>query len=70
MILAEAKCVRSEDYYFFPNYAGEASAGILRFSFRHCILELIDKLNTVQGTAVGMTRDLETYEKCARDWNC
>lgn len=38
VISAEVKCVRSEDYYFFPSYAGEASAGILCFSFGHCIL--------------------------------
>lgn len=62
MILTEVKCVKS-DYYFFPSYAGESSAGILCFSFRHCIMELVDKLNMVQGTAVGMTRDLETYKK-------
>lgn len=63
MILAEVKCVRS-DYYFYPSYAGEYSAGILCFSFGHCILELADQLNMVQGTAVGMTRDLEIYKMC------
>lgn len=64
------KCVRSEDDYFFTSYAGEASAGILCFSFGHHILKPVDKLKNVQGTAVGVTRSLETYKGCSRNWIC
>ena len=70
LISAGMKCVRSEDDYFFPGYAGEASAGILCFSFGHRILKPVDKLKRVQGVAVGVTGDLETYEECARNWIC
>lgn len=61
---------KMEGDYSFPSYAGEASAGILCFSFRHRILNPVDKLKKVQGTAVGAMRDLETYEECARNWVC
>lgn len=66
LLLAGMKCVRSEDDYFFPSYVGEASAGILRFSFGHRILNPVDKLKRVQGTAVQVTGVLETNEGCAR----
>lgn len=63
LILARMKYARSEDDYFFPSYAGEASAGILSFIFGHHILKPVDTLKMVQGSVVGVTRDLETYEE-------
>lgn len=48
LILARIRCVRS-DAFFFPSYAGEASAGILCSSLGQHILKPVDK----SGPAVG-----------------
>jgi len=43
---------------------------MLCLSFGHCVLKPVDKLKRVRRTAVGVTRDLETYEECARNGIC